>query len=79
MSESHHDLVHEFPLDRERIHALKARNAHFLKLANEYHDLQKQLHRIEAGLETPGDLVVERLKKERLRVKDAVAEMLSTA
>lgn len=76
MSEAHHDLAHEFPEHRERIHTLKSSNAHFARLAGEYHEVVKQLHRIEQEIETPSDLVTEELKKRRLRLKDELFAML---
>lgn len=76
MSESQHDLAHEFPEHRDRIHSLKTDNRHFARLADEYHDLVKELHRIEAGEETPADEYVEEQKKKRLHVLDEIALML---
>lgn len=39
MTIEHHDLVHEFPQLRDRIHELKTSNTHFRKLFDEYHTL----------------------------------------
>lgn len=76
MSEGHHDLAHEFPEFRDRIHALKQENAHFTRLAGEYHDVCKELQRIDAQVETPSDQYVEELKLKRLHLKDQVHTML---
>lgn len=76
MSEAHHDLVHEFPEFKEKIHELKASHGHFQRLSGSYHELAKELHRIEAGVETPSDEYAEELKKKRLLVLDEIAAML---
>ncbi len=72
----HHDLVHEFPEYRERIHDLKVGNHHFARLFDEYHELDREIHRIEMEIETPGDRYLESLKKRRVRLKDELYEML---
>jgi uncharacterized protein len=79
MSEAQHDLAHEFPEHKEKIHALKLSHGHFQKLAGDYHNLIKELHRIESGVETPSDDYVEELKKRRLLAKDQIAALLRSA
>jgi len=34
-----HDLIHELPEHRERIHDLKMNDHHFARLFDEYHEL----------------------------------------
>lgn len=74
-----HDLVHEFPEHRERIHTLKMSDAHFARLFNEYHELDQRILHIEQELETPGDAVVESLKQRRVQLKDALYARLQAA
>lgn len=76
MSEAQQDLAHEFPELRDKISVLKSSHAHFANLLGRYHEVVKQVHRIEAGIETPGDTVVENLKKQRLYLKDELYSML---
>jgi len=71
-----HDLVHELPEHKERIHELKMSDKHFQKLFEKYHDLDHQVKRIEEGIETPSDEFVETLKKERLNLKDQLFSMI---
>lgn len=78
MSEANHDLVNELPEFKDRIHELKNRDGRFTRLADEYHDLVKELHRIEIGEETPADDYVEGLKKRRLAALDEISAMLRT-
>ncbi|TXH60040.1 MAG: DUF465 domain-containing protein [Thiothrix sp.] len=72
-----HDLLHEFPEHKERIHQLKLENHHFARLFNEYDDVEHQLHRIQQEIETPSDEVIESLKKKRLHLKDELLAMIN--
>lgn len=74
-----HDLIHELPEHKERIHELKTSNAHFAKLFDKYHDVDHQVKRIEEGIETPSDDFTEELKKERLHLKDELFNMIQSA
>ena len=71
-----HDLVHEFPEYKERIHELKTSDSHFAKLFDEYHELEHEVRRIEAGNETPSDEYTEEIKMRRLKLKDELYNML---
>lgn len=75
----HHDLVHEFPEYREKIHEMKLGNAHFAKLFETYNEVEHEVHRIEQGIETPADEYLEELKKRRLALKDELYQMLQVA
>lgn len=74
-----HDLLHEFPDHKETIHELKMRDNHFSRLFDDYHHIDKTLHRIDAGIETPDDAYVESLKKQRLLLKDQLFQMIVAA
>lgn len=76
MSEASHDLAHEFPEYKDKIHELKTSNGRFTHLARDYHDVAKELHRIEVGIDTPSDAYVEGLKRKRLKLKDELYAML---
>jgi len=78
MSEGHHDLAHQFPEHRERIHTLKSTDGHFARLMHDYHEVSKELHAIEAGTVTPSDEYVEQRKKVRLALLDELAAILSS-
>ena len=74
-----HSLAKELPEYKEQIHQLKMVNRHFAKLADEYHDLDNEIIRIEEGLENTTDEYVDGLKKKRLRLKDQLFAMLKQA
>ena len=71
-----HDLVHELPEYKERIHELKTSDRHFARLFDEYHEVDHEIHRIEEGVETPDDAYLEGRKKLRLHLKDQLLAML---
>ncbi len=76
MSHVPHELAEEFPEHVERIHTLKESNAHFAKLAETYHHINREIHRIEAGIEAASDQRDIALRKERLKLKDEINEFL---
>ena len=79
MSHTPHELAAEFPQDHHLIHKLKLENAHFAKLADDYHEVNREIHRIEAEIEAASDERTEVLKKQRLHLADQIGEMLATA
>jgi len=74
-----HDLIHEFPEYKDKIHLLKTTNEHFAKLFVEYHEIEHEVRRIEEGVETTSDDYLEIQKKKRLNLKDRLLEMLKQA
>ena len=76
MSHTPHELAEEFPDKAEKIHALKEGDAHFRKLADEYHELNRAIHRAETNVEPTDQFTEERMRKERLHLKDQIAGML---
>lgn len=77
MTVDHHDLAHEFPEHKERIHQLKMDNAHFAKLFDEYNDLTKQVETLENNEVPVADETLQELKKRRLALKDELYAMLT--
>ena len=77
MSHSAHDLAAAFPEAAARLHALKLTDTHFQKLSDAYYQLDKAIHRTETGIEPTSDEHLETLKKQRLAVLDAVADMVA--
>ncbi|HMA16488.1 MAG: YdcH family protein [Bacteroidota bacterium] len=71
-----HELHEEFPEAAEALHRLKLENAHFAKLADEYHQVNREVHRIETDIEPASDQRAEDLRKRRLQLKDEIAKIL---
>ncbi|MFN3868444.1 MAG: YdcH family protein [Hyphomicrobiaceae bacterium] len=76
MSHVPHELADEFPELKQRIHDLKISDAHFARLFDEYHALNREVHRVEAAGVNTSDEEYENLKRVRLRLKDELYEML---
>lgn len=74
---NHHPLISEFPEQQEAIHQLKLENAHFRRLMDEYEEIDKEIFRMEEGIENPEDSVLTEEKKKRLHLKDQIAAMLA--
>jgi uncharacterized protein YdcH (DUF465 family) len=77
MSHTPHELIAEFPEHAARITQLKTSEPHFARLYEEYHEVNRAIHRAETNIEPTDDLHMERMRKERLKLKDALYTMLS--
>ena len=53
MSNTPHELHEEFPELAAKISEMKTSDAHFSKLAEEYHELNRAVHRAEPTLNPP--------------------------
>ncbi len=70
-----HDLHHEFPQFDEKIHELKINNSHFRKIFDDYHFVNKEIHRIESNdIFTDSELNV--LRSKRVHLKDQIYSFL---
>ena len=74
-----HDLIHELPEHRDRIHALKTSNRYFANQFEKYHETDHAVLRIENGIENTSDEYLEELKKKRLALKDELFAMIMAA
>ena len=72
-----HDLLHEFPQHKEKIHDLKLSDVHFRKLFDDYHELQRHIQKINAGTEVVIDEYAHELKAKLLFVKDEIQSYLN--
>ena len=79
MSHVPHELTEEFPDMQEEISALKANDAHFAKLFDEYHTLNRSIHRAETNIEPTDDYHMIDMRKQRMRLKDEIAAFLAVA
>ena len=79
MSHTPHELAEEFPEAAERLHDLKASNPHFARLADEYHEVNRAIHRAETLVEPLSDEHETELRRKRLHLKDEIARMLADA
>lgn len=79
MTHTPHALQDEFPDDADALHNLKLYSAHFNNRALAYHDLNREIHRIDTGIEAASDDRIEELKKARLALLDEFAGMIAAS
>lgn len=79
MSHTPHELNEEFPDLAGRIHALRLSDAHFARLTDEYHEINREVHRAETGVAPMETLAETTLRKKRSHLKDEIARMLAKA
>lgn len=79
MAHTPHELGAIFSRDAELLHRLKMSDAHFVRLADRYHEVNREVHRIEAEVEAASDERVEGLKKERLALLDTITGIVNAA
>ncbi len=77
MGHTPHELSEEFPKEADRIHTLKQTDPHFAKLVDEYHEVNRAVHRAETNVEPTDDLHEEELRKKRMVLKDEIWRILS--
>ena len=79
MSVEHHDLHHEFPDLRDRIHELKMSDPHFRKLFDEYHELTRSIEKMEDEITPVATRIEEEAKVRRVHLKDELYRLLTAA
>jgi uncharacterized protein YdcH (DUF465 family) len=72
----HHDLASEFPELKDKMHSMKMENAHFAKLFDAYHHVNRDVIRMEQEAQVVSDETLEDAKKTRLKLKDELYAML---
>jgi hypothetical protein len=66
-------MLHEY---RDVISALKVENAHFAKIFEKHNNLDQKITDVEEGREHMEQLELEKLKKEKLKLKDEAYAMI---
>jgi uncharacterized protein YdcH (DUF465 family) len=79
MSVEHHDLIHEFPELKERIHSLKVSDSSFRELFDEYHKLTRSIEKMEDEVTPVASHTEEEAKVRRLHLKDELYRRLVAA
>ena len=79
MSHTPHELAEEFPHSIELMHRLKLENAHFARLAEEYHAVNRAIHRAETLIEPVADERETEMRRSRMQLKDEISRMLNAA
>ncbi len=79
MSHTPHELAEEFPDKVDLMSTLKQSDAHFARLADEYHEINRAVHRAETNVEPMEELAEVDLRKQRALLKDEIWSILSKA
>lgn len=77
MSVEHHDLHHDFPELSDRIHELKMEDAHFRRLFEVYHELTRDIEKMEDEVTPVATRIEEEAKVRRVHLKDELYRMLT--
>jgi len=77
MSHTPHELAEEFPDKIDIMHTLKQSDARFSKLADEYHEVNRIVHRAETNVEPMDEMAEVDLRKKRAVLKDQIWSILS--
>ncbi|MCD1625490.1 MAG: YdcH family protein [Paracoccaceae bacterium] len=72
MSNTPHELHDEFPSKAAKIAELKTADAHFARLAEDYHKINRAVHRAETHVEPVEELVEVEMRKTRAALKDQI-------
>lgn len=79
MSIENHNLYHEFPDFTQQIDDLKLNDRYFLKLFDDYHEIDLSVRRIEELLEASSEQRLDELKLRRVQLKDELFDLLKKA
>jgi len=79
MSHTPHQLAEEFPESAELLRALSAQDTHFVRLKQEYEDVNLQIHRMETNVEPAGEALQTVLRRKRMMLKDEIYAHLKAA
>lgn len=77
MSNTPHELAEEFPQLADKISEMRKADAHFARLADEYHELNRAVHRAETLVEPVEELAEVEMRKKRAALKDEIYRMLT--
>lgn len=76
MRTPHQNLTDSFPDLKEAFHYLKTRDAHFQHVFKQYDELDTLVHKVDHEQESMSDLELEKVKKERVVLKDALYALM---
>ena len=79
MSHTPHELAEDFPDAADRISTLKQTDAHFARLVEAYHEVNRAVHRAETRTEPVGEATEADLRRQRMELKDRIRRMLDAA
>ena len=72
MSHTPHELADEFPEFLLEMTQLRQTDLHFAKITDDYHAVNRAIHRAETNIEPASDMHIIDLRKQRMRLKDEI-------
>lgn len=76
MSHTPHELAQDFPEYVEKISQLRTTNGHFANLTEEYHSVNRDVHRAETDVEPTSDEHLGEMRRRRMALKDEIYTIL---
>ena len=76
MSHVPHELAEEFSAEADALQTLRRTDAHAARMMDEYHEVNRAVHRAETDVEPVSDAEMQRLRKQRMVLKDEIARLL---
>lgn len=77
MSHTPHELASDFPEYAEKISELRQSDVHFAKMVEEYHTINRDVHRAETDVEPTSDDHMAQMRKQRMMLKDQIYAALT--
>ena len=77
MSHTPHELASDFPEYAETISTRRQTDAHFARLADEYHSINREVHRAETDVEPASDDHLTEMRRKRIALKDEIYGLLT--
>ncbi|MCB9993804.1 MAG: DUF465 domain-containing protein [Hyphomicrobiaceae bacterium] len=77
MKNTPHELHEEFPEYVDKMSELKSINAHFAKMFDDYHQINREVHRGETDVEPMSDDHLNELRRKRMHLKDEIYALLN--
>ncbi len=79
MTHTPHELAEEFPAEAARIQQLRQTDPHFARLTDEYHEVNRAVHRAETRIEPMHAAAEDALRHRRVHLKDEILRRLQMA
>jgi len=77
MSHTPHELASDFPEYAEAISTRRQSDAHFARLVDEYHTINREVHRAETDIEPTSDEHLTEMRRKRIALKDEIYGLLT--
>ncbi|MEN9946442.1 MAG: hypothetical protein RLZZ293_828 [Pseudomonadota bacterium] len=77
MRTPHQNLTESFPELKQAFHDLKTSDHHFQHLLKRYEEIDTLVHKVDHEQEVLSDLELEKVKKERVALKDSLYQAMA--